>query len=350
MGRLPSKNIEDYKKNVNQNVCEYNPGLARNIFLIKLFGLMGVVVTMPFGILALFNGQTTLSMMLIFISSVLILNYFFASKREKYAFASNVIVYLFLCLFLYLVYSGGIENTGSLWIYVFPALALFLHGFKHGLIDIGIFVLGMVIILYIPLDAPFMATYSDEYKSRILLSFVTVSFLASLYEYSSLKSFEKVCTLSKKLINVAKEEHLAELARKRGIGEEYELLFAYAKKHDENMSIVLADIDYLPDIKGRYGDDVGEMVIHEIKHGIENCIKNSEAIVRWTGAEFLILLPQTVYEDAYKFAEALEQRIKNMTLTHDSKPMHISLTTGVADIENSHSIYAAIRNADSKMY
>ncbi|MBA1420713.1 MAG: GGDEF domain-containing protein [Epsilonproteobacteria bacterium] len=350
MGRLPSKNIEEYKKNVNENVCEYNPGLARNIFLIKLFGLMGVVVTMPFGILALFRGNTTLSMMLICISSVLILNYFFASKREKYAFSSSVIVYLFLCLFLYLVYSGGIENTGSLWIYVFPALALFLHGFKHGLIDIGIFVLGMIIILYMPLDAPLMATYNDEYKSRLLFSFVTVSFLASLYEYFSGKSFEQVCALSKKLIKVAKEEHLAELARKRGIGEEYELLFAYAKKHNESMSIVLADIDYLPDIKGRYGNDIGEMVIHEIKHSIENCIKNSEAIVRWSGAEFLILLPQTVYADACKFAEALEQRIKNMTLTHDGKPMHISLTTGVTDIENSNSIYAAIRNADSKMY
>ena len=346
MGQLPSENIEDYKK----NLCVYNPGLARNIFLIKLFGLMGVVVTMPFGILAVFNGNTTLSITLICISFVLIFNYFFARKRKKYAFASHVIVYLFFSLFLCLIYSGGIGNTGSLWIYVFPALALFLHGFKHGLIDIGIFVLGTILILYMPLDTPLLATYSDEYKSHLLFSFVTVSFLTSLYEYSSLKSFEQVCTLSKKLIHVAKEDHLAELASKRGIGEEYELLFAYAKKHDENMSIVLADIDYLPDIKGRYGDDVGEMVIHEIKHGIENCIKNSEAIVRWTGAEFLILLPQTVYNDACKFAEALEQRIKNMTLTHDSKPMHISLTTGVADIENSHSIYAAIRNADSKMY
>ena len=350
MGRLPSKNLEEYKKSVNQNVCEYNPRLARNIFLIKLFGLMGVLVTMPFGVLALFRGHTTLSMILMSISSVLILNYFFSSKREKYVFASNVIVYLFLSLFLYLIYSGGIENTGSLWIYVFPALALFLHGFKHGLIDIGIFVLGTILILYIPLDTPLLATYSDEYKSRLLLSFITVSFLASLYEYFSLKSFEQVCALSKKLINVAKEEHLAELARKRGIGEECEILFSYAKKHNEKMSIVLADIDYLPDIRGRYGNDVGEMVIYEIKHAIENCTKNSEAIVRWTGAEFLILLPQTVHDDACKFTEALEQRIKNMTLTHDGKPIHISLTTGVADIENSDSIYAAIRNADSKMY
>jgi len=350
MGRLPSKNLEEHNRNLDKNLCEYNPGLERNIFLIKLFGLMGVVVTMPFGVLALFRGNTTLSMILISISSILILNYFFASKREKYTFASNVIVYLFLFLFLYLVYSGGIENTGSLWIYVFPALALFLHGFKHGLIDIGIFALGMIVILYFPIDTALMASYSDDYKSRLLLSFVAVTFLASLYEYSSIKSFDRVCTLTKKLINVAKEEQLAELARKRSIGEEYELMFAYAKKHDESMSIVLGDIDYLHDIKGRYGDDVGEMVIDEIKNGIENCIKNSEAIVRWTGAEFLILLPKTVYDDALKFAQALEQRIKNLTLMHGGKPMHISLSTGVADIENSHSLYATIRNADSKMY
>ena len=259
-------------------------------------------------------------------------------------------VYQFFVLFLYLVYSGGVVHTGSLWIFTFPALALFLHGLKHGLIDIGVFFL-IITLMFSLNDGTYLeANYTDEYKIRLLLIFAVVTLLTSLYEYSSIYSFKQMRALTKKLIDIAKEEQLSELSDKRGIYEEMELLFYYAKEHNESLVIMLCDIDYLHDIRGRYGDDVGEMVITEISQEMQNSIKNSDTVAKWSGEEFIILLPKMKLSDAYKYATALEKRIKNLRIMHDRKLIQVSLTTGASDIENIKSIYSAVRQADNKMY
>jgi len=278
------------------------------------------------------------------------MNYVFAIRKGHYNMGSHIIVYVFLLLFIYLVYSGGIENTGSLWIYAFPALALFLHGLKHGLVDIGIFVFILSLMFLVNSDAYLAASYSAEHKSRLILSFLIVTFLSSLYEYSSTKSFEEMRRLTEKLIYTAKQDQLAELTHKRGIHEEMEALYHHAKEHDEPLSIMLCDIDYLHDINGRYGKDVGDMVIREVANEIQHSIKNSHSLARWSGEEFLILLPQTHINDAYNFADALTRRIKNLNVMHDRNKIQVSLTMGVSDTKSANSIYAAIRQADNRMY
>jgi diguanylate cyclase (GGDEF)-like protein len=194
------------------------------------------------------------------------------------------------------------------------------------------------------------AVYTDEYKIRLILSFAVVTLLTSLYEHSSIKSFAQMRLLTKKLIDVAKEEQLTELASKRGIYEEMELLFDYAKEHNQTLIVMICDIDYLHDIHGRYGDTVGEMVIKEISQEIQNSIKNSDTVARWSGEEFIILFPQMELLDVHKYSTALEKRIKNLKIMHDRKPIQVSLTTGTSDIENVKSVYTAIRQADNKMY
>jgi len=335
---------------VDKDLFAKNPKLARKIYLIKLFGIIGILVTLPFGLLSMYYGNLKLSILLIVVAAFLGVNYLLVVKTTRYVLASNIIVYLFLLLFLYLVYSGGVENTGSLWIYAFPPLALFLHGLKKGLVDIALFVILLTVMFLYPGNELLSASYSDEYKLRLIFSLLVVSFLSSLYEYSSAKSHQQLELLTYKLIGIAKEEQLAEITSKRSINDEMEVFFDYAMEHDEDLSLVLCDIDYLYDIQERYGKDVSDMIIDKISDEIKKSIHNSMAISRWTGNELLIVLPQTKYDDACTFSNALEKRIKNLKIIHDRKPILCSLTTGVADAKNTKSIYGMIRNADAKMY
>ena len=329
---------------------EEDPEALRKIFILKFFVMLGILFTLPFGVLSLFQDNVILSLSLLFISALLSINYYFIVNRETYSFGGPLVVYLFFFLFLYLVYSGGVANTGSLWIFTFPALALFLQGLKHGLIDIAIFLLIITLMLFLNNGVYMEAAYTDEYKTRLILIFAVITLLTSLYEYSSTDSFKQMRLLTKKLIDVAKEDQLTELASKRGIYEEMELLFHYAKEHNEALVVMLCDIDYLHDINGRYGHEVGEMVIKEISQEIQNSIKNSDTVAKWSGEEFIILLPQTGLSDAHKYASALKKRIKNLKIMHDRKPIQVSLTTGASNIENVKSVYSAVRQADNKMY
>lgn len=218
------------------------------------------------------------------------------------------------------------------------------------IIDIGIFVFILSVMFLINNDAYLTASYSGEYKLRLILSFLVVALLSSLYEYSSIKSFEEMRKLTQKLIAVAKQDQLTEFTNKRGIHEEIGELHHNTQERNEALSVMLCDIDYLHDIKGRYGQKIGDMVIEEIAAEIQKSINNTQAIARWTGGEFLILLPQTKIEDAHKFASALDKRIKNLAIMHEGCKIQVSLSIGISDIENSGSIYSSIRHADNQMY
>lgn len=329
---------------------EHTPEKLRKIFLIKLFGIIGILVTLPFGIWSLSINQTILGQALLLISILLGINYFLISKKENYALAANIIVYIFLILFLYLVYSGGVENTGPLWIYAFPTIALFLHGLKRGLIDISLFVILLSIILLAFNNEYVMAQYQDEYKLRLLISFLLVTFLSSLYEYSNTKSFMELRILTQRLINVAKQDQLTELANRRGIHETMEHLYQDAKEKNEPLCVMLCDIDFLHDINDAYGHDIGDYVIKEVASEIQNSTKNSQTVARWSGEEFLILLPQVTLDDAHKYAKSLQKRIENLNIACGQSEIQVTLSIGISDISKVNSIYSAVRYADNQMY
>jgi len=232
-------------KKIKDDLFNIKPKLARNIHRIKLFYILCIVSILAVSLWQMFYGDLILVLILIFISVLLSVNYFFVIKTLK------------------------------------------------SILD---------------------STQIDT----------------SVYKEMSLPSKEDVVTET--------------------IHNTFQRLFFDAKTQHQSLSVILCDIDYLYDIKERYGKDVANMVIEEVQKEIENSIQNSEVVFSWTGEEFLILLPRTTYDNAYKFSLSLEKRIENLSVMYDSKPIRVSLTTGVTDIENSHSIYATIRNADSKMY
>jgi diguanylate cyclase (GGDEF)-like protein len=338
-----------YSFEESKKLSKIGPECQRKIFLIKLFGLTGILITLPFGILSLINGNEILAISLILISILLGGNYFLVAKRSNYQMAAHIIVYLFLFLFLYLVYSGGVANTGSLWIYAFPALALFLHGLKQGLIDIAIFIV-LLLVMFVGFEDYMIASYSNEYMLRLIFTFMVVTFLSSLYEYSHEKFFVEMNTLTEKLINAAKQDQLTELANRRGIYEEIEEMYKQAKEKGEELCVMLCDINFLHDINYKYGYDFGDHIIKQVAAEIQNSIKNTHTLAQWSGEEFLILLPETKLEDAHKFSLALEKRIKNLDIRHDRERIKVSISTGISDVKSVKSIYAAIRKADNEMY
>ena len=335
---------------MGMKISDESPQCLRKIFLINLFGLLGIFLTLPFSLLSFLNGNVPLAVSLMLISILLIINYFMVTKKALYALGANIIVYLFLILFLYLVYTGGVANTGALWIYSFPALALFLHGLRRGLLDIAIFVL-VLVFMFINMDNNFLeATYSSDHKIRLIFSFLVVTFLSSLYEYSNAKSFDDMNILTEKLINVAKQDQLTELSNRRGVQEEMECIYKEAKEKNEDLCVMLCDINFFHDINHVYGHEVGDMVIKEIANEIQHSINNTHTVARWSGEEFLILLPQTKLKDAYRFASALEKRIENLIINYDNQRIKVSVSTGISDVQNVNSIYSAIRHADNEMY
>jgi diguanylate cyclase (GGDEF)-like protein len=76
------------------------------------------------------------------------------------------------------------------------------------------------------------------------------------------------------------------------------------------LALIMFDIDYFKRINDDFGHAEGDAVLKEIAHLVRDLIRASDALVRWGGEEFMILVPHTG-DEAADLAEKLRTAVEN---------------------------------------
>ena len=120
-----------------------------------------------------------------------------------------------------------------------------------------------------------------------------------------------------------------------------------AQRYNQSTALILLDIDYFKAVNDNYGHPVGDNVLRQLSDILGENLRQSDALGRWGGEEFLILLPQINVVAATNVAEKLRQAI----FTADfglKEPLSISL--GVAALQRGESAGDWIKRADQALY
>lgn len=89
-----------------------------------------------------------------------------------------------------------------------------------------------------------------------------------------------------------------------------ELLRAECKRHSRNamtFSLAMLSIDQLQQVNTRYGAAQGDMVIRQLGQLAAQHLRTSDVVARWSSHEFLILMPETDLNGAYRSVERLRE-------------------------------------------
>jgi hypothetical protein len=161
----------------------YDAETTRRVVMANILIFVGFTVLSAYSIRA-FNIDTYRIAIPDFLAAVLLLLAgIHVRYTHTYLFASHVSVSVFGLFFLYLAIDGGVDNTGHLWAFAFPLLAVIHFGLKKGTIAIGLFLAG--IIFFFAVDFPLAASaYSLDFKFRFVSSLLTISIFAYLHEES----------------------------------------------------------------------------------------------------------------------------------------------------------------------
>ncbi|GAB4536794.1 MAG: hypothetical protein Fur0018_27460 [Anaerolineales bacterium] len=119
------------------------------------------------------------------------------------------------------------------------------------------------------------------------------------------------------------------------------------------MSLIMLDIDYFKRYNDTYGHRMGDEVLHTLVTAMRSHIKSTDAIGRWGGEEFAILLPDTTGEQALKVARRIQDTMRNMQLhTHEGETIPApTVSQGVAVFPwETGDIYALVDLADRRLY
>jgi predicted signal transduction protein with EAL and GGDEF domain len=248
-----------------------------------LFSLVGMSITAIMGIIALFNRDFILATALFIASFIYFLGYYAFKKFKNIELSSSIVLYSLYLLMFYLIYTGGVENTGPLWIFMVAPVSVFVHGLKRGLIDLAFFVVVISTIMFIPTDTIAHATYSTEFKLRLLYSFLTVTFLSALYEYSREKSYKHTLELSKKYQQLAHFDPLTQLSNRRDALHILHREQARVIRNKAPSSVILCDVDHFKKINDQYGHNAGDAVLVELAKIFTSSIRKQDCIARWGG-------------------------------------------------------------------
>jgi len=342
------------KNYLNTGVVESDePESNQQIFVANLFGFIGYSITFLLGVSAFIRqdrllGAVLLIACLLFFSSHLILR----SKRfaNPYKLSANLLTTSLMLLMVYLVFTGGVNGTGPLWIYIVPPVALFFGGMRKGTQNLGLFVLVISILMFYPNDEWLGTSYTYEFKSRLIYSFLTVSCLFALYEYVRQNSFERIQEMSQKFERQAMRDPLSGLLNRRGMRDKLQNEFDRSQRYKNNLTVMMCDIDHFKRVNDQYGHDKGDEIIKSLGTIFKSALRKHDSLARWGGEEYLFLLPETNGEQGMQLAEKLRSKIAETQFKQGDKTFSVTISIGLHQIAATDTINQAITKADTNLY
>jgi len=122
-----------------------------------------------------------------------------------------------------------------------------------------------------------------------------------------------------------------------------------AKDKQQPLSFAMVDIDFFKKINDNYGHPVGDKVILALSLFLKQRLRNSDAIGRYGGEEFAVILPNTTAEQALTVMNNIRQGFNQLEHSADDKDFNVSFSCGICSF-NGHNADFIIEHADQALY
>jgi diguanylate cyclase (GGDEF)-like protein len=125
-----------------------------------------------------------------------------------------------------------------------------------------------------------------------------------------------------------------------------------AKRRGTHIALAAIDLDHFKEINDTRGHPVGDIVLQQLAGIMKGTARDTDAVARFGGDEFVILLPDTGWQGALTFAERLRRRVDDFTFGPPGSPMTITISVGVALARGTDPISPEelLKEADRSLY
>ncbi|MDK1025466.1 MAG: GGDEF domain-containing protein [Gammaproteobacteria bacterium] len=122
------------------------------------------------------------------------------------------------------------------------------------------------------------------------------------------------------------------------------------KRYNQPMAVLMLDMDNFKYINDMFGHSQGDDVLISVVETMIEDVRTSDAVFRYGGEEFVILLNNTTLERATFIAERLRSKIEALTLEEDGLRIITTSSIGIAMMEPDETISRLLMRADKAMY
>jgi len=123
-------------------------------------------------------------------------------------------------------------------------------------------------------------------------------------------------------------------------------------RENSPLGVIMVDLDRFKNVNDQHGHLAGDAVLREAARRMQSAMRQYDAIGRYGGEEFLILLPGCDAANSVNQAERLRRQLAQSEMCVNDTTLLVSASFGVtcaacADVHNSENV---IRRADEALY
>ncbi len=158
---------------------------------------------------------------------------------------------------------------------------------------------------------------------------------------------------SARLAELATYDTLTGLINRRQLMMQLAQALQRAERRDRAVALMFIDLDGFKQINDTYGHATGDLALQEAATRIKRHVRKEDAIARFGGDEFVILLADAGTRDgAVRVAEAVLRELRELTEV-DGRPVRLSASIGIGSSRGAGSVSspeALLSLADHAMY
>jgi diguanylate cyclase (GGDEF)-like protein/PAS domain S-box-containing protein len=112
-------------------------------------------------------------------------------------------------------------------------------------------------------------------------------------------------------------------------------------------AVAIADLDHFKQLNDAHGHEAGDRALRLFAQVAEGVLRDDDAVARWGGEEFMILLPRL---DRFEAVPVLDRIRQNLAKAHPGETPRFTISFGVTDSSQAEGIEQLIHVADSGLY
>ena len=157
----------------------------------------------------------------------------------------------------------------------------------------------------------------------------------------------------KQMYEAAVRDPLTQVYNRRYLWDRLRADFAFAQRHHEPLSVLMADLDRFKSINDRYGHLAGDAVLRVVAKAMQRTVRAEDLVARYGGEEMCIVARGTDQESALILGERIRKMVEEVEIAWEGSRIEVTTSVGLATFSqqrNYPEVAALVAAADEALF
>jgi len=143
---------------------------------------------------------------------------------------------------------------------------------------------------------------------------------------------------------------LTEIYNRHSLEDMANRFMSQARRSKKPLTLMLIDVDRFKQVNTRFGHLTGDVVLANTAALLKHSVRGTDAVFRYGGDEFLVILADTSSTDARHVVERIRTGLADWNRAGHLENFELSLSIGVAEWTEGKTLDVLLDSADNEMY